>query len=196
VSADGVNWTIFNASPDLRQQIANTPDIDPLADNGPRNSPIEAVVLANAEVDHIAGLINLREHKPFRLYAHQRILDVLAANSVFNVLDPELAERRPLPLLREVALSGPDSGFGRQALEAALRRIEAERYHSRHPVHKPLHGGKLNKGQVQAWALNRYYYQAGIPRKDLALMSNMHDKPMRLITPRRRLLKIVQISVS
>ena len=42
-------------------------------------------------------------------------------------------------------------------LEAALRHIGATRYHSLHPFHRLLHGGKLNKGQVQAWALNRYY---------------------------------------
>jgi pyrroloquinoline-quinone synthase len=74
----------------------------------------------------------------------------------------------------------PASGYSAAQLEAALRRIGAERYHNLHPFHKLLHGGKLNKGQVQAWALNRYYYQASIPRKDLALMSHMHDKAMRL----------------
>lgn len=64
-------------------------------------------------------------------------------------------------------------------LEAELRRIGAERYHSLHPFHALLHGGRLNKGQVQAWALNRYCYQAAIPRKDLTLMSRMEDRAMR-----------------
>lgn len=64
-------------------------------------------------------------------------------------------------------------------LEAELRRIGAERYHSLHPFHALLHGGRLNKGQVQAWALNRYCYQAAIPRKDLTLMSRMQDRAMR-----------------
>ena len=50
-----------------------------------------------------------------------------------------------------------------EELEAALRHIGAVRYHSLHPFHRLLHGGKLNKGQVQAWALNRYYYQSTIP---------------------------------
>ncbi len=58
-------------------------------------------------------------------------------------------------------------------LEAALRRIGDERYHNRHPFHHLLHGGKLNKGQVQAWALNRYYYQARIPRKDASLVARL-----------------------
>jgi pyrroloquinoline-quinone synthase len=74
----------------------------------------------------------------------------------------------------------PAGGYKADELEAALRRIGAERYHNLHPFHKLLHGGALNKGQVQAWALNRYYYQANIPRKDLALMSQMPDKAMRL----------------
>ncbi len=65
-------------------------------------------------------------------------------------------------------------------LEAALRAIGAERYHNLHPFHKMLHGGKCSRGQVQAWALNRYYYQCGIPRKDCAIMSNMTDKAMRI----------------
>ncbi len=65
-------------------------------------------------------------------------------------------------------------------LEDALRAIGVERYHNLHPFHKMLHSGQCNKGQVQAWALNRYYYQCGIPRKDCALMANMEQKEMRL----------------
>jgi pyrroloquinoline-quinone synthase len=85
------------------------------------------------------------------------------------------------PLAADASLTEvPAGGYGPDELEAALRRIGAERYHSLHPFHGLLHGGKLNKGQVRAWALNRYYYQASIPRKDLALMSNMTDKAMRL----------------
>lgn len=64
-------------------------------------------------------------------------------------------------------------------LEEGLRAIGAERYHSLHPFHRLLHGGRLDKGQVQAWALNRYCYQAAIPRKDLTLMSRMDDRAMR-----------------
>ena len=59
----------------------------------------------------------------------------------------------------------PPEGFTPDQLEAALRSVGVNRYHNLHPFHKMLHGGKLNKGQVQAWALNRYYYQAIIPQK-------------------------------
>lgn len=63
--------------------------------------------------------------------------------------------------------------------EAAIRAVGAERYHDKHVFHKLLHGGKLNKGQVQAWALNRYCYQEAVPRKDAALMSRVHDRELR-----------------
>lgn len=66
-----------------------------------------------------------------------------------------------------------------EELEARLRQIGAERYHNLHPFHKMLHGGELNKGQVQAWALNRYYYQASVPIKDAALMSRIRDYEIR-----------------
>lgn len=64
-------------------------------------------------------------------------------------------------------------------LEAALRRIGAERYHILHPFHRLLHGGRLNRGQVQAWALNRYIYQSRIPLKDAALISRCADPALR-----------------
>lgn len=63
--------------------------------------------------------------------------------------------------------------------EAAIRAVGPERYHDLHPFHHMLHGGKLNKGQVQAWALNRYCYQAAVPRKDAAFVSRVHDRALR-----------------
>jgi coenzyme PQQ biosynthesis protein C len=70
-------------------------------------------------------------------------------------------------------------------LEAALRRIGAERYHNLHPFHRLLHGGKLDRGQVQAWALNRYCYQAAIPRKDAALIARCDDGDLRRVWRQR-----------
>ena len=67
-----------------------------------------------------------------------------------------------------------------EELEATLRHIGATRYHSLHPFHKLLHGGKLNKGQVQAWALNRYYYQSTIPIKDAVVISRFRDRKTRV----------------
>ena len=66
-----------------------------------------------------------------------------------------------------------------EELEARLRDIGARRYHRLHPFHKLLHGGKCSKGQVQAWALNRYYYQAMIPIKDASLIARCEDSATR-----------------
>jgi pyrroloquinoline-quinone synthase len=66
-----------------------------------------------------------------------------------------------------------------EELEAALRKIGQERYHNLHPFHRLLHDGKLDRGQVQAWALNRYYYQSRIPAKDAALLSRLPTVELR-----------------
>ncbi len=97
-SANGSDWVLFNASPDIRQQIAATPELQPRAEGPLRGTPIRAVVLTNADVDHIAGLLSLREREPFAIYATRRVLQVLEANSIFNVLDPSIVQRRELVL--------------------------------------------------------------------------------------------------
>lgn len=63
--------------------------------------------------------------------------------------------------------------------EAAMRAIGAERYHHRHPFHRLLHEGRATRAQVQAWALNRYCYQAAIPRKDAALIARSDNQALR-----------------
>jgi coenzyme PQQ biosynthesis protein C len=66
-----------------------------------------------------------------------------------------------------------------EELEARLRDIGERRYHRLHPFHKLLHGGACSKGQVQAWALNRYYYQTMIPIKDASLIARCEDQATR-----------------
>ena len=66
-----------------------------------------------------------------------------------------------------------------EALADALRVIGAERYHINHPFHRLLHDGKLSRGQVQAWALNRYYYQSSIPAKDATLLARLPTSDLR-----------------
>jgi pyrroloquinoline quinone biosynthesis protein B len=100
----GAGWLLLNASPDLRAQILATPALQP--QEAPRHSPIEAVVLTNGDVDHIAGLLSLRESQPLRLLATRRILDVLAANPIFDVLNPAFVSREALELGRP-AQAGP-----------------------------------------------------------------------------------------
>jgi pyrroloquinoline quinone biosynthesis protein B len=98
VSPDGREWILFNASPDIREQIGATRELQPREDGPVRASPIGAVVLTNADVDHIAGLLSLRERQRFAIYATARVLRVLSENSIFNVLDRDLVARRELEL--------------------------------------------------------------------------------------------------
>lgn len=93
VSLDGQSWAIFNASPDIRQQIQATPQLHPRT---LRHSPIESVVITNADVDHIGGLLTLREKQGLSLYATAAIQSVLDANPVFRVLDPDFVARRTI----------------------------------------------------------------------------------------------------
>jgi len=96
VSADGSNWILFNASPDLRQQINDNPQLHPR--EGVRHSPIVAVALTNGDVDHVAGLLTLRESHPLAVYGTGRVLNVLAENTIFNVLNPQFVDRRRIAL--------------------------------------------------------------------------------------------------
>jgi coenzyme PQQ biosynthesis protein C len=66
-------------------------------------------------------------------------------------------------------------------LEAALRDVGARRYHNHHPFHRMLHSGELNREQVKAWALNRYYYQSMIPIKDATLLARLPTPELRRI---------------
>jgi len=105
VTADGRHWALFNASPDLRQQFSANPQMHPR--EGLRDTPVSCVVLTNADVDHVAGLLTMRESQPYAIWASKRVHDVLAANSIFNVLNPEFVERRELPLGKPQPLQGP-----------------------------------------------------------------------------------------
>ena len=66
-----------------------------------------------------------------------------------------------------------------EELRAALRQVGEERYHHKHPFHLLMHEGKLTRAQLQAWALNRYYYQSIIPMKDAIILSRSADSAFR-----------------
>ena len=117
VSADGVRWVLLNASPDVREQIGATPALQPVRDAPRRNSPIRSVVLTNADVDHIAGLLSLREGHSFTIHATHRVLAILASNSIFDVLAPERVPRKTMHLLSPQPLmdQGQDLGLSVEA---------------------------------------------------------------------------------
>ena len=106
VSRDGERWVLLNASPDIRQQIAAAPALAPRPGSGLRSSPIVAVALTDGDVDHVAGLLSLREGLAFTLWASQRVLDALAANSIFNVLNPRHVARMALPFGTRIEVGG------------------------------------------------------------------------------------------
>lgn len=76
-------------------------------------------------------------------------------------------------------VTNPEPMLSPEELERRLLAIGAERYHNLHPFHRLLHDGKLNRGQVQAWALNRYYYQCRIPAKDASLLARLPTTDLR-----------------
>ena len=115
-SVDGVSWAVLNASPDIRAQVDACPQMHP---PGLRGSPIASVVLTNGDIDHIAGLLTLREKTGFDVYATSAGLDILQTNSVFGVLDPSLVAQHqieldmsfePVPGLTGTPFAGPGKG--------------------------------------------------------------------------------------
>ncbi|GLK75347.1 coenzyme PQQ synthesis protein B [Methylopila jiangsuensis] len=88
-------WTLFNASPDLRSQILATPQIQP---TGLRETPIRSVALTNGDVDHVDGLITLRERSPLTLYGTPEILGIVDANPVYGVLARDMVAKSSVTL--------------------------------------------------------------------------------------------------
>jgi len=81
--------------------------------------------------------------------------------------------------VRAVESSSESAPLSALELEARLRRVGQERYHHQHPFHIMMHEGQLSRGQLQAWALNRYYYQSRIPIKDAIILSRSEDPDFR-----------------
>ena len=104
VSADAEHWILLNASPDLRVQVQATPALRPRG--GLRGSPIAAVVLTGAEVDQTAGLLTLREHQSFVLFATGETMATLAANPIFGVLAAGVVKRQRIMPNRPFVLPG------------------------------------------------------------------------------------------
>jgi pyrroloquinoline quinone biosynthesis protein B len=104
VSADGERWLLLNASPDLRQQIIASPCLHPRG--AKRQSPIQAVFVTNADVDHLAGLLTLREQQSLTLFGSRATL-AQTNTGIFGVLNRELVERHPVDLDARV-----DTGLG------------------------------------------------------------------------------------
>lgn len=84
ITVDGNNWAILNASPDIRTQLQDNPILHP---RNRRDTPIKSILLTNGDIDHIAGLLILREKQAFTVYLTQEIAKVIGDNPIFNALD-------------------------------------------------------------------------------------------------------------
>ncbi|KUJ80545.1 pyrroloquinoline quinone biosynthesis protein B [Ruegeria marisrubri] len=101
VSLDGNAWAVLNASPDIRAQLTACPSMHP---RELRDTPIASVLLTNGDIDHIAGLLSLREQTPFTLIATSEILGVLSENRVFDAVSAEMVPRERIMLERAFQL--------------------------------------------------------------------------------------------
>jgi pyrroloquinoline quinone biosynthesis protein B len=110
VSSNGRGWFVLNASPDLRLQIEATPKLHPR--EGLRSSPISGVVVTGGDVDAISGLLHLRERHHFVLYAPTRVLSIIAANPIFDVLAGDCVPRLELQLEHRTELEGASGPVG------------------------------------------------------------------------------------
>ena len=114
LSADGSSWFLAGASPDLASQIESSPDLHPRA---LRDSPVAGVVLGSADLDHVVGLLMLRELQPLRVYAAPSILRILREeNSMFGMLnrvEPQViwTSMNPDGLFQLLSAEGKSSGL-------------------------------------------------------------------------------------
>ena len=95
VTGNGVDWAVLNASPDIRHQFERTPVLHP---TGQRELPLSSVLVTNGDIDHVAGLLTLREMQPFTLFATEGIHDVLAQNPIFDALNASVVARETIAL--------------------------------------------------------------------------------------------------
>jgi pyrroloquinoline quinone biosynthesis protein B len=158
VSADGEHWYLVNASPDLRQQLIATPQLHPRAGQL-RHSPISGVILTNGEIDAVAGLLSMREGSPFTIYGHAKVLSILQANSIFNVLGEKNVRRQAIDLDRAFEPTLPDgSPSGIEILPFAVAGKSAWYLEGNaHP------GGDLGEGdtlglRIRDTATDKYFY--------------------------------------
>ena len=174
---DGAHsWFLLGASPDLRAQIEVTPELHPR--EGVRQSPIAGAVLANADLDHVLGLLLLRELQPLRVYATDSIRRILTEdNSMFAMLQrvpgqltwTDFAPRITFPLLDP---SGKDSGTRCRALSLGVH----------YPAYiSPARQDQLNSGEaslgliVESASGNRLAYMPAVPQIDDALLKEFES---------------------
>jgi pyrroloquinoline quinone biosynthesis protein B len=158
ISADGEHWFLVNASPDLRQQLIATPQLHP-GKGRLRHSPVAGVILTNGEIDAIAGLLSMREGSPLTIYAHAKVLAILKANSIFDVLSEKNVRREPIEIDAAFEPLLPDGrGSGMEVLPFSVPGTSA--WYLRDKIHP---GGNAADGdtlglRIRDKATNKHFY--------------------------------------
>jgi pyrroloquinoline quinone biosynthesis protein B len=172
VSADGREWFLLGASPDLRAQIESAPELHPR--DGLRQSPITGAILANADVDHVLGLLLLRELQPLRVYATESVRGILTEdNSMFAMLQRvpdqvswnEFAPSESFPLMTP---ANEESGLRCRALSLGVHfpaYVSAQRQSALKPQESSL--GLIVEAQSGA----RLACMAAVPEINAALLA-------------------------
>ena len=157
-SADGAHWFLVNASPDLRQQLLNTPQLHP-RHGALRHSPIAGVILTNGEIDAVTGLLSMREGSPFSIYAHPKVLAILKSNSIFDVLSEKNVKRVGIEIDRAFEPILPDgSPSGIEILPFVVAGKAAWYLRDKaHPAGRDSEGDTLGL-RIRDKATNRHFF--------------------------------------
>lgn len=179
VSADGEHWFLINASPDLRQQLNATRQLHP-RHGALRHSPIAGVILTNGEVDAVAGLLSMRENSPFTIYAHAKVLAILKANSIFNVLNETTVARQAILLDETFEPRRPDgSPAGLEVLPFAVPGKSAWYLEGKmHPGGDDAAGDTLGLRIRETATGRRFYFLAACAEMTPALRSEISGAPL------------------
>ncbi len=174
ITEDGLSWFLLGASPDLRAQIEATPELHPV--KGLRQSPIAGVALANADLDHVLGLLLLRELQPLRIHSTASVRRILREdNSMFGMLHriPDQAKWTDFECEKEFSLwdaQGKDSGLRCQPWSLSTHYpayVNSERQ-------RQLSAGEASLGFViYSPSGGRLAYLPAVPRVDDALLAQL-----------------------
>jgi pyrroloquinoline quinone biosynthesis protein B len=171
VSADGNDWFLLNASPDLRQQIEANPCLHP--NHGLRSSPIAGVILTGGDVDAIAGLLTLRERQPFTVYGTEQIHQVLDANPIFEVLARDVVTRQCVVVGRPITLALPDGSPSGLSVELFPVPGKTPLYLEDATGAPPIIEGEQTVGAMVSSGSSRLFFIPGCARMTQALAQRL-----------------------
>jgi pyrroloquinoline quinone biosynthesis protein B len=175
ITQDGASWFLLGASPDLRAQIEATPELHPR--QGTRHSPIAGIALANADLDHVLGLLFLRELQPLCIHATASVRRILREdNSMFGMLHriPDQAKWIDFEPGKEFSLrdaQGEDSGLRCRACSLSTHYasyVTAERQSQLSP-------GEASLGFfIHSNSGSRFAFMPAVPQVDDALLAELN----------------------